>query len=575
MTLLATPHGGALVNLIAKPDKANNLKADTQKMKSWDLSAKQLCDLELLLNSGFSPLTGFLNKSDYLSVCKTMRLTNGTLWPMPINLDVSVAFSDNLSIGEKIVLRHPEGIPLAIMQISDKWEPDRAVEAFEVFRTTDTAHPGVRTLLENTNPIYLGGELEGIQLPPHHDFTSIRHSPQELRDRFLSKGWSKIVAFQTRNPMHRAHVELTKRASEETGAKLLIHPVVGLTKPGDVDYFVRVRAYRSMLAHYNADSAELSLLPLAMRMGGPREAVWHAIIRKNYGCTHFIVGRDHAGPGNDSNGNPFYGAYEAQDLLREHANELGIEVAEFKEMVYVAEDNNYQPVSEVTSKKTTLNVSGTELREKLIDGTEIPEWFSYPEVVKILREAYPSKNKQGFTVFFTGLPSSGKSTLANILMSRLMEVTSRPVTILDGDLVRKNLSSELGFSKEHRDINIKRIGYVASEITKHRGIAICAPIAPYEATRNEIRSIIEQYGKFILVYVSTPLEICESRDLKGLYAKARAGQLSDFTGIDDPYEIPEISELQIDTSEASANEAIENVMKYLEQEGLLDISDDC
>lgn len=575
MTTLPNPHGGALVHLIAETNQIDKLKTDTQNMKSWDLSARQICDLELLLNGGFSPLTGFMSESDYVSVCSNMRLSSGLLWPIPINLDVSRVFSESLSAGEKIVLRNPEGIPLAVMHITDKWEPDRKLEAQQVFGTTDLAHPGVKALLEESNPIYLGGDILGLQLPPHHDFDELRHTPFALRQRFESNGWSKIVAFQTRNPMHRAHVELTKRASMETGAQLLIHPVVGLTKPGDVDYFVRVRAYRAMLPHYDADSVELSLLPLAMRMGGPREAIWHAIIRKNYGCTHFIVGRDHAGPGNDSQGKPFYGAYEAQDLLREHADELGIQVAEFKEMVYVAEDDVYRPVSEVNQAKTTLALSGTELRQKLMDGTEIPYWFSYPEVVKILRDAYPPKNKQGFTVFFTGLPSSGKSTLANVLMSRIMEVTSRPVTILDGDLVRKNLSSELGFSKEHRDLNIKRIGYVASEITKHRGIAICAPIAPYSDTREEIRSIIEQYGRFVLIYVATPLEICEIRDLKGLYAKARAGQITGFTGIDDPYEAPEASELQIDTSNLNPTEAIENVMKYLTEEGLLDIQNDC
>ena len=575
MTILPEPHGGALINLMAEAEQVDRLKSDIKDMQSWDLSPRQICDLELLLIGGFSPLSGFMSESEYLSVCNEMRLSNGLLWPMPINLDVNREFAENLSSGEKIALRNPEGIPLAIMEVTDKWEPDRNLEALKIFNTNDLAHPGVKTLLDECNPIYLGGGIQGLQLPPHHDFDEIRHTPFTLRQRFESKEWTKIVAFQTRNPMHRAHVELTKRASEETGAKLLIHPVVGLTKPGDVDYFVRVRAYRAMLSHYENDSAELSLLPLAMRMGGPREAIWHAIIRKNYGCTHFIVGRDHAGPGNDSEGNPFYGAYEAQDLLRKHSNELGIDVAEFKEMVYVYEDNAYLPVSEVDQAKTTLNLSGTELRQKLMDGTEIPEWFSFPEVVSILRDAYPPKNKQGFTIFFTGLPSSGKSTLANVLMSRLMEITSRPVTLLDGDLVRKNLSSELGFSKEHRDLNIKRIGYVASEITKHRGIAICAPIAPYSETREEIRSIIEQYGKFILIHVATPLEICELRDLKGLYAKARAGQITGFTGIDDPYESPESPELRIDTSMLDPKDAIENVMKYLEGQGLLDIRNDC
>jgi len=562
-------HGGPLKPLLANAARAEELKREATGLPSWDLTEKQVCDIELLMNGGFSPLDGFMGKADYDRVCAEMRLVDGTLWPMPITLDVSEEFGGSVSSGDRIALRHPEGMVLAVLTVSDAWEPDRKGEAKAVFGTDDDAHPGVFTLLEQSGPMYVGGAIEGVEMPPQHTFRDIRLTPTQLRERFAERGWDKVVAFQTRNPMHRAHIELTKRAAESAGAKLLIHPVVGMTKPGDVDYFVRVRAYEAIMPHYPADSTELSLLPLAMRMGGPREAVWHAIIRKNHGCTHFIVGRDHAGPGNDKNGKPFYGPYDAQELIRQYRDELGIEVVEFQEMVYVEDKDAYMTRDEAGEGAKVLTLSGTQLREALTDGTEVPEWFSYPEVVRALRDAYPPRDRQGFTVFFTGLPSSGKSTLANVLMARLMELTPRPVTLLDGDLVRKHLSSELGFSREHRDLNITRIGYVASEITKHHGIAICAPIAPYTATRRTVRNMVSGFGGFVEVHVSTPLEVCEQRDRKGLYAKARAGIIKGFTGIDDPYEVPEHAELVIDTSDIEAEEAVERVVAYLREHGFL------
>ena len=378
-----------------------------------------------------------------------------------------------------------------------------------------------------------------------------------------------MVAFQTRNPMHRAHVELTRRAATEIGGNLLIHPVVGMTKPGDVDHYTRVRAYQAVLERYPRHTAALSLLPLAMRMGGPREAVWHAIIRKNHGVTHFIVGRDHAGPGSDSSGKPFYGPYDAQEVLSQHEEELGVSMVPFKLMVYVEDRDEYAPIDEVPEGARTLSISGTELRERLAGGREIPDWFTYPEVVEELRRTHPPRSKQGFTVFFTGLSGSGKSTIANALLVKLSEIGGRPITILDGDLVRKNLSSELGFSKEHRDINIRRVGFVASEITKHRGIAICAPIAPYESIRRENRELISAYGGYILVYVNTPLEVCEQRDRKGLYAKARAGIVKEFTGISDPYEVPTDADVVIDTTETSPEEAANQIIIALERLGYL------
>jgi len=543
------------------------LKSQSSDWRSWDLTPRQLCDLELLMNGGFSPLRGFMGKADYESVCSTMRLADGTLWPMPVVLDLPEELAVSLRPGERLALRDPEGVMLAALEVSEIWEPDREAEAKDVFATTSVEHPGVAHLLERSNPFYVGGLIEGVQAPAHYDFKALRLSPAEQRAEFARRGWNRIVAFQTRNPMHRAHVELTLRAAKQLEANLLIHPSVGMTKPGDVDHYTRVRCYQAVLEGYPMHTATLSLLPLAMRMGGPREAVWHAIIRKNYGCTHFIVGRDHAGPGSDSDGKPFYGPYDAQQLLAAHTDELGVAMVPFQMMVYVEDRDEYMPDDEVPEDTRVLNISGTELRRRLNEGREIPPWFTYPAVVTELRRSYPPRHKQGFTVFFTGLSGSGKSTIANVLLTKFLEVGGRPVTLLDGDIVRKHLSSELGFSKEHRNINIRRIGFVASEITKNGGIAVCAPIAPYKDLRSEVRRMIEPQGGFILVHVATPLEICEMRDRKGLYAKARAGILKEFTGISDPYEAPEDADVVIDTERASPDEAAQQVILHLEREG--------
>jgi sulfate adenylyltransferase len=571
---LTSPHGGELVDLILNPERKKALQAASKDFPSWDLTPRQLCDLELLLNGGFSPLRGFLKKADYESVCKDMRLADGTLWPMPITLDVPEEFAGKLAVGGKLALRDAEGVMLAVLNVEDIYKPDRAAEAQQVFGTTDKLHPGADQAMNRTNPVYVGGSLEGLQHPVHYDFRGIRLTPAELRAEFARLGWKKIVAFQTRNPMHRAHVELSMRAAKNVEASLLLHPVVGMTKPGDVDYYTRVRCYQLLLPKYPHGTVKLSLLPLAMRMGGSREAVWHGLIRKNYGCSHFIVGRDHAGPGKDSTGKPFYGPYEAQELFAKHEKEMGITMVPFNMMVYLEKEGVYAPDNEVAKGTPTLNLSGTELRDRLNEGREIPDWFTYPEVARELRRSYPPRAKQGFTVFFTGLSGSGKSTIANALMVKFLEMGGRPVTILDGDLVRKNLSSELGFSKEHRDINIRRIGYVASEITKNGGIAVCAPIAPYEATRKAVKEMIEPLGGFILVHVATSVEVCEQRDRKGLYAKARAGILKEFTGISDPYEIPVKAEMTIDTGALSAEEAAQEIVLHLEREGYIGVPED-
>jgi sulfate adenylyltransferase len=566
---LIAPHGGKLVDLMVGAERAAELKAASQDWTSWDLTERQICDLELLLNGGFSPLTGFMNRADFESVAKDMRLADGTLWPMPISLDVTEEVAKGLSEGDRLALRDPEGVMLAVLHVEDVWQVDREQEAAQVFGSTDAKHPGVAHLLHRSHPWAVGGRVEGLQLPFHYDFRGLRTTPAEQRARFAKRGWRKVVAFQTRNPMHRAHFELTLRAARELEANLLIHPVVGMTKPGDVDHYTRVRCYQALLDHYPQHTTDLSLLPLAMRMGGPREAVWHAIIRKNYGCTHFIVGRDHAGPGNDSNGEPFYGPYDAQELLREHEEELGVEMVPFKMMVYVEDQDLYTPIDEIPEGTRTLSISGTELRERLAGGREIPEWFTFPEVAEELRKTHPPRAKQGFTVFFTGLSGAGKSTVANVLLVKLLEMGGRPVTLLDGDIVRKNLSSELGFSKEHRDINIRRIGFVASEITKNGGIAICAPIAPYENVRQEVKDTVAPGGGFILVHMATPLEVCEERDRKGLYAKARAGVIKEFTGISDPYEEPRDPDLFIDTSDLSPEESANQIILHLESEGYI------
>ena len=562
-------HGGQLVQLLADDKQQQHYQDKLSGMVSWDLTHRQICDLELLLEGGFSPLTGFMAQVDYDSVLHNMRLQDGTLWPMPLNLDVGRDFAEHVTVGDEIALRDPEGVALAVLQVSDKWQPNKLEEAKAVFDTTNQYHPTVNYLLNHAGDVYLGGQVIGLAKPEHYDYPHLRYTPSQLREEFKRRGWQRVVAFQTRNPMHRAHQELTLRAAKQVEANLLIHPVVGMTKPGDIDHYTRVRCYEKILQRYPEQTTMLSLLPLAMRMGGPREALWHAIIRKNFGCTHFIVGRDHAGPGKDENGVDFHDPYEAQRLVAKHSGELGIDMVPFQEMVYIEDKAEYMPADQVGSDQKVLKISGTEFRRRLQKGLEIPEWFSYPEIIEELRKTNPPKHRQGFTVFFTGLSGSGKSTLANALLAKLMEQGDRSVTLLDGDVVRKHLSSELGFSKEHRDINILRIGYVASQITKHRGVAICAPIAPYRNIRQQVRDNIEQYGGFIEVYVATSLETCEARDRKGLYKKARAGIIQEFTGVSDPYEEPQDPEIQVDTADKSVSELVQEILLKIESLGYI------
>ena len=572
MSMLIAPHGGTLRECLRTPEEAAAVKQAAQEIpssQSWDLTPRQICDLELLLCGGFSPLSGFMGRADYDGVVQTMRLADGLLWPIPIVLDVTESFAQGIAAGGRIALRDPEGVLLAVLNVSDIWTPDRVHEAKMVYGTDDAFHPGVDFILNKTHPVYVGGRLDGVQMPQHYDFRRLRDTPRQLRDQFQKLGWNRIVAFQTRNPMHRAHQELTFRAARQVEANLLIHPVVGMTRPGDIDHYSRVRCYEHLLKQYPEQTTTLSLLPIAMRMAGPREAVWHALIRKNYGCTHFIVGRDHAGPGKDRNGRDFYGPYDAQVLVAKYQADLGIEMVPFQEMVYVAERVGYAPIDEVAPGETVLNISGTEVRRRLREGLEIDDWFSYPEVVAELRKRHPPKHLQGLALFFTELSGAGKSTIANALMIKLLEIGNRSVTLLDGDLFGKYLSDELGVPREQRDINILRIGYIASEIAKHGGMAICAPIAPDQATRRRVREMVSEVGGFIEIYISTALDVCESRDRKGLYAKARAGLIPQFTGISDPYEVPQSPEITIDTAICSPDEAAQQILLKMEGMGYL------
>ncbi len=566
---MTNAHGGTLVNLYAEGDQLLSEKQQAESNPSWDLTPRQMFDIELLLNGAFSPLTGYLSKADYESVLENMRLCDGALWPMPINLDVSEAFAAELSSGDLVTLRDPEGVVIANLTIGDIWSPDKHQEAQQVFGTTDECHPGVCTLLNDTQAVYLSGTLVGVTPPLHYDFQQYRKDPKALREHFNEQGLDNVIAFQTRNPIHKAHVIMMKRLMAKHQANLVVHTAVGITKPGDIDHFCRVRCYEKIVDKFPAGSADISLLPLAMRMAGPREALWHAIIRQNYGFSHFIVGRDHAGPGRNNRGGLFYGVTEAQDLVGSLQSELEIEILKAPFLRYVEERGEFCEEHELLSGEAGLYLSGAELKQMLCQGAEIPQWFSYPEVIEELNRTLPPRSKQGFTLFFTGLSGSGKSTLANGVMVKLRERGGRQVSLLDGDKVRKNLSSELTFSKEHRNLNILRIGYVASEITKNGGIAVCAPIAPFAATRNSVRRMIEEVGAYIEIHVCTPIEVCEARDRKGFYAMARAGKIKDFTGVDSPYETPENPQLRIDTSQHSMNEAVDLVIDELLNTGLL------
>ncbi len=577
MTELVHALGGKLIELMCDPASAEAIKHESGGLPGITLSQRQLCDLELLVNGAFSPLTGFMRKKDYDSVVETVHLADGTLWPIPVVLDVADEFAGNLEIGQKIALRDGEGFMPAVMTVEDIWEADKEREAEYVYGTTSREHPGVQYLYEQVNNVYIGGRVEGVQLSIHHDFENLWDSPRELRSLFRKMGWRRVVAFQTSKPMHRVQRDIILQTAKDIQGHVLLHPAVGMTKPGDMQYYARVHCYQATQKYFPHNLSMLSLLPLAMRMAGPREALWHVLINQNFGCSHMIIGPKHAYPPHDSKRDvQFYSRDEARNFVLEYKDEFQIEIIPVETMHYVPEKKKYLSLSEIEDKGMEyLEYTDVRLKEDLINNREIPDWVSFPEVVRELCKVFPPRGQQGLTLFFTGLSGAGKSTLAKIVYAKLVESGGRPVTLLDGDIVRRNLSSELGFSKEHRDLNVKRIGFVASEITKNRGIAICAPIAPYTSTRRAVREVIEQHGAFIEIHVATPLEICESRDRKGLYAKARKGLIPGFTGISDPYEVPTEAEISIDTSDYSPMEAAQEIYLYLLKEGFLDRVDAC
>jgi sulfate adenylyltransferase len=563
---LISPCGGSLVDLVVAPEAVNELKANASRLPSLQLSERSVCDLELLASGAFSPLDRFMGRQDYERVLGEMRLSGGHLFSIPVTLPVEPGPAGRLD--QQVALRNPHNELLAVMTIEEVYEWDRAEVARQVFGTEDLRHPLVAEM-HRWGKLNISGRLQVLGLPRHYDFQPLRLTPAQTRARLEGFGYPNVVAFQTRNPLHRVHEELTKRAAQEVGGVLLLHPVVGLTKPGDVDHFTRVRTYRALAERYfDPDRILLALLPLAMRLAGPREALWHALIRRNYGANFLIVGRDHASPGKDSTGKPFYGPYDAQELVERFRGELGIGVVPFRELVYLPEEDRYDEVSKIPAQTRTASISGTQVREEYLNnGKSLPAWFTRPEVASILMESYPPRHRQGVCLWFTGLSGAGKSTTAEVLTVLLLE-HGRQVTMLDGDVVRTHLSKGLGFSKEDRDVNIRRIGFVASEIVRHGGVVLCAAVSPYRATRNDVRNMVGK-DHFVEVFVDTPLEVCEGRDTKGMYAKARRGEIKDFTGIDDPYEAPLHAELTLDTTRHTPEQNARLVLDYLLDKGFV------
>jgi sulfate adenylyltransferase len=563
---LIAPCGGRLVDLMVPAEEQESVRSYASRLPSIQISPRSECDLELLATGGFSPLGCFMDRADYQRVLDEMRLADGHLFPIPITLPVEPG--PDIRLGQQVSLRNNRNNLLAVMTIEEVYEWDRVEAAQKVFGSQDLRHPLVAEM-HRWGKLNVSGRLRVLQLPPHYDFQELRLTPAQTRARLESFGYPNVVAFQTRNPLHRVHEELTKRAAEEVDGVLLLHPVVGMTRPGDVDHFTRVRTYRALAAnYYDPDRILLSLLPLAMRLAGPREALWHMLIRRNYGANHLIVGRDHAGPGSDSMGQPFYGPYDAQELAEAYSQELEVGVVPFRMLVYLPDEERYEEESKVPQDARTASISGTQVRDEYLNnGRALPSWFTRPEVAEILAESYPPRHRQGICVWFTGLSGAGKSTTAEILTTLLLE-HGRQVTLLDGDVVRTHLSKGLGFTKDDRDINIRRIGFVASELVRHGGTVVCAAVSPYRATRNDVRNMVGQ-DQYVEVFVDTPLEVCEQRDIKGLYAKARRGEIKDFTGIDDPYEEPRHAEIVLDTVNCAAEENARLILTYLIDQGFI------
>lgn len=566
---LIPPYGGKLVNLVVEGKERDELIARAGKLPSIKITMRNLCDLELIATGGFSPLTTFMGKADYERVLHEMRLADGTLFPLPITLTADP--KELPTVGEELALRNANFDLIAVMTLDEVYHWDANTEAALAYGSTDAKHPMVSEM-GRWGKVCISGPMKVVNLPKYYDFVNLRHTPAQVREMLEDMGHDNVVAFQTRNPLHRIHEELTKRAAAQVQGSLLVHPVVGMTKPGDVDHYTRVRTYKALVDnYYDKKDTLLSLLPLAMRMAGPKEALLHAIIRRNHGVNHFIVGRDHAGPGNDSTGKPFYGPYDAQEYMQKYEAELGVKMIPFEMLVYLPDEDRYVEEKDVPKGAKTANISGTQVRDDyLAKGKLLPEWFTRPETAEILREMYPPRHKQGFGIWFTGLSGSGKSATCSVLTTLLLE-RGRETAILDGDVVRTHLSKGLGFSKEDRDTNILRIGFVAGEIVHAGGIVICAAISPYRATRQEARKMVGE--NFVEVYMDTPVEVCEERDVKGLYAKARQamqdGKPMGFTGVDDPYEPPINPEITLKGFGASPEENARIIVKYLEEQGYL------
>src|SRR5215831_238969 len=563
---LIAPYGGSLVDLMVPAEARDEVKARASQLSSLQLSERSVCDLELLATGAFSPLDRFMGQVDHQRVLDEMRLSNGQLFPIPLPLPVDA--SPALHLDCDMALRDAKNDLLAVMTIEEIYAWDLAEVAQKAFGTLDLRHPLVAEM-HRWGKLHISGKLQVLQLPKHYDFQGLRLTPAQTRTRLEEFGYANVVAFQTRNPLHRVHEELTKRAARDIDGVLLLHPSVGMTKPGDVDHYTRVRAYKALAAgYYDPDRILLALLPLAMRMAGPREALWHALIRRNHGANHFIVGRDHAGPGKDSTGQPFYGPYDAQELLQRYSAELGVSMVPFREFVYLPDQESYEEVSRIPSGTRTASISGTQVREQYLNqGRTLPPWFTRPEVAEILAETYPPRHRQGVCIWFTGLSGAGKSTTAEVLTVLLLE-HGRQVTLLDGDVVRTHLSKGLGFSKEDRDVNIRRIGFVAAEIVRHGGVVVCAAVSPYRAVRNDVRNMIGA-DRFVEVFVDTPLAECERRDTKGMYARARRGEITNFTGIDDPYEIPELPEIRLETVDRGAEANARAIFDFLVTKGFV------
>lgn len=562
---LISPYGGRLVDLVTPTELLPDLKAYASRLPSVQLPERAVCDLELLATGAFSPLDRFMGREDHQRVLDEMRLASGHVFPIPVTLPVPPGAA--LCLDRDVALRSPKNDLLAVMTIEEIWEWDRAEVAEKVFETQDVRHPLVAEM-RRWGRLNISGRLRVLQTPKHFDFQDLRLTSAQTRARLDGLGYSNVVAFQTRNPLHRIHEELTKRAMEDIRGALLLHPVVGLTKPGDVDHYTRVRSYRALVSnYYDAGRTLLALLPLAMRLAGPREALWHALIRRNYGANHLIVGRDHASPGADAAGRPFYGPYDAQELVGRFLGELGVKVVPFRELAYLPEEERYEELVRLSAHTPRRSISGTQVREEYLHkGNPLPAWLTRPEVAEILAQSYPPWHRQGVCVWLTGLSGAGKSTTAEVLTAMLLE-HGRRVTLLDGDVVRSHLSRDLGFSKEERDIHVRRIGYVAAEIVRHGGVVVCAVVSPYRSTRDEVRNMVGT-AHFVEVFVDTPLEVCEARDIKGMYAKARQGEITAFTGIDDPYEPPHHAEITLDTLQHAPEENARLILHHLISRGM-------